>query len=177
MSAPLHFWEISVLFYRYFRFNWRLSRLNCTTLKPIYGFWANGVPHKGFHKGKFGKRWYCGIFFTPCLVVSATIQISRVLFIQALDRRSQFLPLAKMPARVEQTGNRLTTNSGLNQVITKSCSFEGELGRAQEFLLTPLQVLLFSIPLHPIWKCVQNPWCYPFLTAQQSEVQPWTGEH
>ena len=30
--------------------------------------------------------------------------------------------------------------SGLNQVITKSCSFQKEEARAQEFVLTPLQV-------------------------------------
>ena len=56
--------------------------------------------------------------------------------------------------------------SGLNQVITQTCSFDKEEARAQEFVLNTLKVP-FYVPCNTIWKC-----SHPFLTGQQSEVQP-----
>ena len=43
MSPPPKIWEKSSHFQGYFHFYCRMSRLEYTTLKPISGFWANGV--------------------------------------------------------------------------------------------------------------------------------------
>ena len=42
MSPPPKIWEKSSHFQGYFHFYCRMSRLEYTTLKSIYGFWANG---------------------------------------------------------------------------------------------------------------------------------------
>ena len=42
MSSPPKIWGKSLHFQGYFHFYCRMSRLEYTTLKPIYGFWANG---------------------------------------------------------------------------------------------------------------------------------------
>ena len=64
---------------------------------------------------------------------------------QAVDRRAQCISLAQVSHWVEQAGGE-EEKSGLNQVITKSCSFEKEEARAQEFVLNPLKVLHFKNP-------------------------------
>ena len=43
MSPPPKIWGNSSHFQGYFHFYCRMSRLEYTTLKPISGFWANGV--------------------------------------------------------------------------------------------------------------------------------------
>ena len=57
-------------------------------------------------------------------------------------------------------------------MITKSCSFEKEEAKAQEFVLTPLQV-----PLLQPFRYNLKMDTHPFLTGQQSEVQPSSEQH
>ena len=42
MSPPPKIWGKPFSFQGYFHFYCKMSRLKSTTLKPIYGFWANG---------------------------------------------------------------------------------------------------------------------------------------